>query len=136
MALIYLDSCLLIYACEAHPLFGPLTLAAMARKQPEEQFAISPLTCMECLVKPLHSGNMGLQRYYESSFACFTWLPLHDEVFDIAAKLRARHGLRTPDALHLACALHHDCQAMWTNGDRLTAAGHGFVSNVLKADRD
>jgi len=48
-------------------------------------------------------------------------------VYDGAAELRARYGLRTPDALHLACAQHHGCQALWTNDDRLARASHGLA---------
>ena len=37
-------------------------------------------------------------------------------VFDQAAQLRASHPkLKTPDALHLATALHHGCAEFWTN---------------------
>jgi predicted nucleic acid-binding protein len=45
--------------------------------------------------------------------------------------VRARFGLKPPDALHLACAQHHGCDELWTNDERLTRAGHGMVRNVL-----
>ncbi|MBP8803259.1 MAG: PIN domain-containing protein [Pseudoxanthomonas sp.] len=48
-----------------------------------------------------------------------------------AAHLRAHFGLKTPDALHLAAAQHHRCQALWTNDERLSKAGHGLAVNVL-----
>ena len=50
-----------------------------------------------------------------------------------AAMLRARWGLKTPDAVHLACAQHHGCDALWTNDDRLARASHGMASDVLGA---
>jgi predicted nucleic acid-binding protein len=37
-----------------------------------------------------------------------------------------------PDALHLACAQHYRCKALWTNDDRLAQASHGQASNVLR----
>jgi len=54
-----------------------------------------------------------------------------DPVYLHAARLRAHFGLRTPDALHLACAQHHGCDALWTNDDRLAQAAHGLALNLL-----
>jgi predicted nucleic acid-binding protein len=34
---------------------------------------------------------------------------------DLAAELRARYNLRTPDALHIACAIDTGCDAFLTN---------------------
>ena len=31
-----------------------------------------------------------------------------------------------------ACALHHRCESLWTNDNRLARASLGFVRNVLK----
>ena len=101
--MVYLDACLLIYLVESHPLLGAPVRAALAA-HPDTRFAISALTRMECLLQPMRSGNLALQRYYEASFDSFAWLPIDDAVFDLATQLRARHRLKTPDALHLACA--------------------------------
>lgn len=97
-----------------------------------ERFAVSPLIKMECLVKPFKSGDMGLQHRCASGLSEFIQLPLPKAVFLQAAQLRARFGLKTPDALHLACAQHHGCAALWTNDDRLAQAGHGLTRNILK----
>ena len=132
MCLIYLDTCLVIYAIEEDPLFGKSTRSALA-DQPNAKFAISPLVKLECLVKPIKTADLTLQRYYEMALALYQQLQLPDAVFMAAAQLRARFNLRTPDALHLACAQHHHCVALWTNDDRLTQAGHGLVVNVLNA---
>ena len=131
MGLIYLDTCLLIYAAERDPIFGESTLAALASES-DGRFAISPLVKLECLVKPIKSGDLVLQRYYESVLGQFSQLPLPEPVYLAAAHLRARFGLRTRDALHLACAQHHSCHALWTNDDRLAQAGHGLVRNILR----
>jgi uncharacterized protein len=131
MGLIYLDSCLLIYAYENNPLYGESVRTALS-KQPPEKIAISPLTKMECLVKPIKTGNLVVQRYYEESFESFSWLPMSDAVYELATLIRARFNLKTPDALHLACAQHHGCEALWTNDERLTQAGHGLARNIFK----
>ena len=131
MGLIYLDACILIYAIERDPVYGVRTLAALASK-PTGGFAISPLTKLECLVKPLKTGDLVLQRYYEAALTQLVLLPMTEDVFLQAAQLRARFSLKTPDALHLACAQHHGCEALWTNDERLAVAGHGLALDLLK----
>ncbi len=131
MGLIYLDTCLLIYAVENHPVwFSPVREALS--NQPADSFAISPLVKMECLVKPMRLGDTALQWRYESAMTQFAPLTLNEAVFVQAAQLRARFNLKTPDALHLACAQHHGCVALWTNDDRLAQAAYGLARNVLQ----
>lgn len=130
MGLIYLDACLLIYAFEDHPLWGTRVREALARES-ADRYAISPLVKFECLVAPMRTGNVALQRYYEEGFAQFALLPMPDEVFVQGAMLRAHFGLRTPDALHLATALTHRCDALWTADMRLQQAAHGLAVNIL-----
>ena len=131
MALIYLDACLLIYAIEAHPVWASDVSNAMKNKS-DARFAISPLIKMECLVKPLKTADVAMQRRYEAGLSQFVQLPMTEIVFIQAAMLRARFGLKTPDALHLACAQQHGCTALWTNDDRLAHAGHGLALNILR----
>jgi uncharacterized protein len=131
MGLIYLDTCLLIYSIEKHHVLAQGVRAAMAEK-PIENFAISPLVKLECLVKPLRTDDLALQRLYENGLNEFVQLTLPETVFIKAAMLRARFNLKTPDALHLACAQHHGCEALWTNDERLTQAGHGLARNIFK----
>lgn len=131
MGLIYLDACLLIYAIEDHPVWAGAVRSAL-ESEPNARFAVSPLIKMECLVKPLKTGDVAMQRRYESGLNEFVQMPMPEAVFLQAAVLRSRFGLKTPDALHLACAQHHGCTALWTNDDRLAQAGHGLARNVLQ----
>jgi len=132
MGLIYLDACLLIYAIENHPVWAGVVRAAL-KSELDARLAVSPLIKMECLVKPLKTGDIAMQRRYEAGLNEFVQLPMSETVFLQAAMLRARFGMKTPDALHLACAQHHGCTALWTNDDRLAQAGHGLARNVLSA---
>lgn len=132
MGLIYLDTCLLIYAFERHPVFAEAVLSRLEQVAPE-RLAISPLVKFECLVAPMRDGNLVLQRYYEQGLEQFVQLPMPEQVFLQGAQLRARFGLKTPDALHLAAAQHHGCEALWTHDQRLAAASHGLAVNVLDA---
>ena len=95
-------------------------------------FAISPMVALECLVGPFRHGNTAIVRAYRAAFAGFTNLPVAEQIFEDAARLRAHFRLKTPDALHLACAQRHGCSAFWTNDRRFEAAG-GKLVNVLSA---
>jgi uncharacterized protein len=131
VGLIYLDSCLVIYLVEDHPRWGELLASAIAQAE-EARFGISPLVKCECLVGPMKRGDPVLERAYGQLFDQFALLPMPDPVFLLAARLRAHFGLRTPDALHLACAQHNSCDALWTNDDRLTKASHGLAHDILR----
>lgn len=133
MGLIYLDACVLIYAFEDDPVFGPRVRAALA-EAPPECLAISPLVKFECQVAPMRSGNLLLQRHYEEGFGQFRQLDMPEEVFLLGAELRARFGLKSPDALHLATAQFHRCDALWTNDARLSEAAYGLARDVVNGE--
>jgi predicted nucleic acid-binding protein len=128
---IYLDACLLIYLVERHARWGAPVAEAIARAR-ETRFVISPLVKCECLVGALKRGDPVLEGAYTEIFEVLVSLVMPETVYLQAAQLRARFGLRTPDALHLACAQHHRCAMLWTNDDRLANASHGLARNVLK----
>jgi predicted nucleic acid-binding protein len=128
--LIYLDSCLVIYLVEQHARWREPLARAMAKAE-DARFAISALVKCECLVAPIKRGDPVLQRAYAELFDLFVPLAMPEPICLQAAHLRARFGLRTPDALHLACAQHHRCEALWTNDNRLAQASHGLARNIL-----
>ena len=130
MGLIYLDACLLIYLTERHARWGAPVADAMARAG-EMRFGVSPLVKCECLVGPLRRGDPVLERTYTDLFERLVSLGMPEIVYLEGARLRARFSLRTPDALHLACAQYHRCAALWTNDDRLMRASHGLAQNIL-----
>lgn len=129
--MIYLDACLVIYLVERHPRFGARVAGAI-RAVPDARFAVSPLVKLECLVGPIQRADLVLQGAYADLFDAFATLAMPEVVYLQAAHLRARFGLKTPDALHLACAQHHRCEALWTNDDRMVQASHGLVRRILK----
>ena len=131
MGLIYLDACLVIYLAENHARWGE-SLASAIAEAGEARFGISPLVKCECIVVPLKRGDPVLEQAYIQLFDQFAPLAMPEPVYLQAAQLRAHFGLRTPDALHLACAQYHGCDALWTNDDRLAQASHGLARNILK----
>jgi uncharacterized protein len=130
MGLIYLDSCICVYAIEAASRFHTDVIKALAA-QPEAQFAVSHLVMAECLVGPLKSGNSFVVQDYEALFKRVVVLDLNEAVFRQAAQIRSRGTLKMPDALHLACAQFHACEALWTNDDRLGQASGGLARCIV-----
>jgi len=128
---IYLDSCLAIYLVEENASFVAKLENALAANW-DVKFCISPLTEMECLIMPLRWQNELLIAKFENWFRTVEVLPMESEVFRNAAKLRADFGsLKSPDALHLATALHYNCDKFWTNDNRLNSVAPQLVKNIL-----
>jgi uncharacterized protein len=125
MGLIYLDSCMLIYAVEDQGSRGDAVRHRL--NDPRNRMAISPLVVLECLVGPLKHANLALRDQFTQVFARCDMLSLELPEFLRAAELRARHSLRTADALHLAAAQLNGCDALWTNDARLEAASSGLA---------
>jgi len=125
---VYLDSCIVIYLLEEHPKFSSIVRQAFETSE-NKRFYVSPFVVLECLVGPLRTQNRPLIQHYKDFFRCQIILDIESPTYRHAAELRARHNLKTPDALHLAVAYHHDCTELWTNDDRLnTAAGSKTVN--------
>jgi len=125
---IYLDSCVVIYVVEADDRFSAEVARAM-REEVAARFCISDLDLvrLECLVGPLREKDDRVARY-QAQFDKLRTLPMETEVFDLAARLRAEYGLKTPDALHAATAIHHGCEEIWTGDRRLPALPVASVS--------
>ena len=134
MARVYLDSCIVIYLHEATvdiqtAIRDRLIPASGDRPIPH----ISDLTRLECRVQPLRRGDVSLLADYDRFFFLpeVRRLPLSTEAVDLATELRARHGLRTPDALHLAAALVGGCEQFWTNDTRLARVQAEIAIEVI-----
>ena len=126
--MIYLDSCIVIYLLEKHSDYYYLIKDKIS-KQP--RIVISSLVMLECLVGPWRRGDMELAKRFEQFFETINYLELDKNIFLLAAKKRARLGLKTPDALHLAAAEYYSCSEFWTNDDRLLNKSE-IVVNILK----
>jgi predicted nucleic acid-binding protein len=79
----------------------------------------------------MRNSNAALVADYEDFLAAHLFLTMNEAVFDQALRLRARHRLKTPDALHLATAQCHGCAEFWTNDERLNTAAGMMAVNVL-----
>ena len=81
------------------------------------EVAVSRLSVLECRVKPLRDGDATLLKTYDDFFAAIHIVELSAEVVDKATHLRARYGLKPPDALQAASALSVSGEALFVTGD-------------------
>jgi len=83
-------------------------------------FLVSALTRLECLVKPLRAGDVELERTCRMFFAGseIREVEIGADVWESATQIRAKHGFRVPDALHLAAAACAQCSAILTRDQR------------------
>ncbi len=128
---IYLDSCIVIYFVEKHLLFSS-KVGAELNALTSSQIYYSPLVKMECLVKPFQLKDLHTQQLYKQFWRPQQLLDLPTGIFELAAQLRADHkSLKTPDAIHLATALHYGCDELWTNDERLAKIAPAISRNIL-----
>ena len=127
---VYLDTCCVIYLLEDVPVFSQQIRKYMAVNM-DAILCVSPLVRLEALVKPTCDGNIALIADYEIFLADQQWLAVGDVEFDRALSLRASHRIKTPDALHLAIAMQHDCVEFWTNDERLRQTAAGMAVNIF-----
>jgi predicted nucleic acid-binding protein len=117
-----IDSMVLIYHFEDHPAFGPSAASLLhAAEEDRGQIVVSMLARLEVLVAPQRQGRGDLCRRYREMFEGFpnlTVVAVDAEVVELASDLRAEHALRTPDAIHLATALHLAADAFVTEDRR------------------
>jgi predicted nucleic acid-binding protein len=118
-----LDTAVFIYFIEEHPDYLPLVEPVLAGMDAGRWKGVtSTLTLLETLVVPYRAGNLQLADRYESLLASARGLRLVEldrPLLRVAAQLRARYRLRTPDALQLTAALTTECTAFMTNDRRL-----------------
>jgi predicted nucleic acid-binding protein len=82
-------------------------------------FAIAtPVTLAELLVQPLRAGRFDLADRYErllTAGAGWSLRATDAEIAALAARYRAKHRLRLPEALQLATAVLERCDALLTH---------------------
>jgi len=81
----------------------------------------SDLSRLECRIKPLRDNNRDLLDGYDQFFGDIVnqIVSLSTDVIDLATEIRAQFRFTTPDAIHLAAAMAANCDAFFTNDQRL-----------------
>jgi predicted nucleic acid-binding protein len=120
--LAFLDASALIYLMEGREPFADSVrarLQGLATRYPGLGVALSRLTWLECRVGPMKTNDNDTLKRYDAFFARpdLRWVELTREVVELAAAVRVRHGLRTPDALQAACCLQLGVDHQLLTGD-------------------
>jgi predicted nucleic acid-binding protein len=118
----FLDASALIYLTEGREPFAAsvrATLQSLAEQYPALELAVSRLTWLECRVGPMKRNDASTLARYDAFFVRpdLIWVELTRDVVELAAAVRVRHGLRTPDALQAACCLQLGSAHMLLTGD-------------------
>lgn len=123
MTRVFLDTSPLIYLAEGAPERRGLVLQQLTQWiEANAMLCTSTLTLLELLVVPKREKDHRLERKYRALLNTFLSEPLIGMDADIAvlaAEYRADLGLRTPDAVQLATAVHHGYELFYTNDRRL-----------------
>lgn len=116
---LYLETPPIIYFVEENPIYIDRMMVIMEAASRAQFEAVSGvLTLTEVLVHPLKTNNKPLAAQYRKILVNsrdFRLIPITIPISEVAADLRARYALRSPDALHLATAIHAECDAFLTN---------------------
>jgi predicted nucleic acid-binding protein len=116
---IALDTSVFIYQIEANSRYAALADAVFEwLERPNHSAVASTITMMELLVQPYReSSEERADKFYAllGAYPRLDWIAPTLEIADIAARLRARHRLKPPDAIHAATAIKGKATAFITN---------------------
>lgn len=118
----FLDASALIYLVDGDAAWSGAVqqaLQELAAADPSLAIAVSRLSVLECQVGPLRRGDQASLERFDALFAQpdLLWVELTAPVVEQATRLRALHGVRTPDALQAACCLQLGSDAVMVSGD-------------------
>jgi predicted nucleic acid-binding protein len=114
-----IDTSPFIYLVEKHPIYEERVVAIFGQVGVGRvQVVTSMLTLTEVLMMPLIKKQSHYVREYREMLLntqSILSVEVDKTIAERAAELRAKYGLKTPDALHVATALETGCQAFLTN---------------------
>jgi predicted nucleic acid-binding protein len=114
-----LDTSIFIYQIEANPDYVDFTDRIFNwLKAPKSKGCTSTITMLEVLVQPYReSEEERVDSLYAllSTYPNLAWIDTSLEIADRAARLRAQHNLRTPDAIQAATALAYGATGLVSN---------------------
>jgi predicted nucleic acid-binding protein len=121
--LLALDTMVFVYHLQAHPRYAGATTTILDALEKNTATAVaSVISLLEVLVHPYRKGHAELARRYRSLLAGLPGLrfvPLDEEIADLAARLRAEQGLGAADAAVVATAVQAGATLFVTNDRRL-----------------
>lgn len=134
MTLLALDASALIYLVEGTGAVRDRLSRRIADVlgAPTGRIVASRLARLECRVKPLRDADTAILEEYDAIFAAeeLFLVDVSAAVLERATELRARHGFKTPDAIHLATALEAGATTFLT-GDTSLAKCAGLTVEIV-----
>lgn len=132
---IALDTSVFIYQLEANPRYADLTDHIFTwLERPDRMAVTSTITMTELLVQPYAmKDDQQVDEFYAllSTYPNLAWIAPDLAIADVAARIRAAHRLRTPDALQAATAVQSGVTGLVTN-DAVFERVKGFETLVLE----
>lgn len=118
----FFDANALIYRIEGVASFASQVNAVLAeavQAYPDLGSAVSRLSWLECRIRPMRLDDHATLAAFDAFFARpdLIWVELTRDVVELATVIRARHGLRTPDALQAASCLQLGAEHLFFTGD-------------------
>ena len=118
-SVVALDTSILIYQFEKNPRYFSFSDAVFVWLEQNGNSAItSTLSMTELLVPAYRDGDARRLQHYRGLMITYPRLTLVAPDFgiaDVAARMRADYGLKTPDAIHAATALQSNVPTFLTN---------------------
>ena len=136
--ILFFDASALIYLIEGQEPFASKVrseLANAAQQHASLSASVSRLTWLECRVGPMKAGDTINLNAFDAFFARpdLRWIELTREVVELAADIRVRHGLKTPDSLQAASCLQLGDDHLFLTGDASFNRVYGLKVKVLTA---
>lgn len=133
---IFLDACVIIYWVEAaEPFYSTLIakLKDIDRKYPDHEITVSRLSFLECLTLPLRNKDHKILELYRTFFELpeLVIIEIDRDVIDKATQLRAKYGLRTPDAIQAASCMTNSKKNLFLTNDKGFKKVDGLNSVLL-----
>lgn len=114
-----LDTSIFIYHVQANPKYIPLTDYLFSwLEKPVGSAITSIVTLTEVLVQPMRARDEKLVGEFVALLTRYPnleWVPVSFQIAALAARYRADHSLRTPDALQGATCVYSQVPALITN---------------------
>ena len=122
-----LDTSVFIYQIEGTPRYRDVVNGIFVWLQgPHARALTSTVTMLELLVAPYRAADLRrVNRFYAllSTYPHLEWVVPTLEIADCAARVRAEHQLRTPDAIQVATALVEKVGGFISNDAHLKKVG-------------
>ena len=126
MTNVYIDSCMIISLIE-----GDATQRQLLKEQLiKHSIYSSELARLETRLLAIRNNNQDNLQNFDRFFSACEMIDLNREVFEQATLLRTQTHLKTPDALHLAAAVHAGCQEFWTDDRQLKNVASHYLKVI------